>query len=172
MACCCGRISLPFGAALSIGVTSTTISSGFIRSPTSFIVMVSVSVSFATAFLSFSMPVFSFALTYTAPSSFGISVSRSALFLAIIKGMFFSLNIEISCFSQSPRGKVQSVTRTAQSVLFSICLVFFTRSSPSSPSSSKPGVSIITTGPRGKSSVAFVTGSVVVPFVSDTTARS
>ena len=43
---------------------------------------------------------------------------------------------------------------------------------PSWPSSSMPGVSIIITGPRGSSSMALYTGSVVVPFTSDTTARS
>ena len=46
-----------------------------------------------------------------------------------------------------------------------------TRSSPSSPMSSSPGVSMITTGPRGRSSIAFGTGSVVVPRTSDTMAR-
>ena len=45
------------------------------------------------------------------------------------------------------------------------------RRAPSSPVSSRPGVSIITTGPRGRSSIAFKTGSVVVPFTSDTMAR-
>ena len=35
-------------------------------------------------------------------------------------------------------------------------------------SSSSPGVSIMTTGPSGKSSIAFLTGSVVVPLTSDT----
>ncbi len=34
MVCCCGRISLPFGAALSIGTTSTTKSIGETRSRT------------------------------------------------------------------------------------------------------------------------------------------
>ena len=38
---------------------------------------------------------------------------------------------------------------------------------PSSPSSSIPGVSIITTGPRGRSSIALSTGSVVVPLMSE-----
>src|SRR5699024_3946773 len=49
---------------------------------------------------------------------------------------------------------------------------FRTRSSPRSPSSSMPGVSTITTGPRGSSSMALRTGSVVVPLTSETTARS
>ena len=34
MACCCGRISRPFGAALSMGTTRTTRSRGFKKSPT------------------------------------------------------------------------------------------------------------------------------------------
>ena len=67
---------------------------------------------------------------------------------------------------------VLSITRTAISVRLSICFVFRTRSSPRCPSSSKPGVSITITGPNGRSSIAFETGSVVVPFVSDTTANS
>ena len=53
-----------------------------------------------------------------------------------------------------------------------ISRVFLTRSSPRAPSSSKPGVSMITTGPRGSSSMALRTGSVVVPFTSETTASS
>ena len=68
--------------------------------------------------------------------------------------------------------RVPSTTSTAMSVLFSVCFVFLTLFSPSAPSSSYPGVSIITTGPRGSSSIAFDTGSVVVPLTSETTASS
>ncbi len=64
-----------------------------------------------------------------------------------------------------------STTNKAMSVLFKTCRVFWTRSAPNSPSSSNPGVSIITTGPSGKSSIAFWTGSVVVPLTSETMAR-
>ena len=64
---------------------------------------------------------------------------------------------------------VASTTNTAISVLFKICRVFCTRSAPSAPVSSKPGVSMISTGPKGSSSIAFCTGSVVVPLTSETT---
>ena len=56
------------------------------------------------------------------------------------------------------------------SVLRSTCIAFSMRFAPSSPSSSRPGVSIITTGPSGSSSIALLTGSVVVPLMSDTMA--
>ncbi len=65
-----------------------------------------------------------------------------------------------------------SMTSTATSVLFRICFAFLTRSSPRRPTSSYPGVSMITTGPIGKISIAFCTGSVVVPPTSETTERS
>ncbi|EJX01472.1 hypothetical protein EVA_10423 [gut metagenome] len=45
------------------------------------------------------------------------------------------------------------------------------RSSPSDPWSSRPGVSINTTGPSGSSSIDLKTGSVVVPLISETIAR-
>ena len=60
-------------------------------------------------------------------------------------------------------------TNTAKSVCCIICFVFSTLKLPKSPTSSKPAVSIITTGPKGNNSMAFDTGSVVVPGVSDTT---
>ena len=66
---------------------------------------------------------------------------------------------------------VPSTTRTAISVLLSTWYAFWTLSDPSAPSSSSPGVSIMTTGPRGSSSMAFSTGTVVVPLTSDTMAR-
>ena len=57
------------------------------------------------------------------------------------------------------------------SVLFKTRFVRSTRLLPSScSSSSKPGVSVMTTGPSGSSSIAFCTGSVVVPGRSETTA--
>ena len=65
-----------------------------------------------------------------------------------------------------------SQTSTATSQVESTLRVVATRSSPSAPVSSMPGVSTMTTGPSGRSSIAFLTGSVVVPFTSETTARS
>ena len=70
----------------------------------------------------------------------------------------------MSSWSAGVKPWVASTTSTAQSARLRICFVFFTRSSPRAPSSSKPGVSMMTTGPMGSSSMDFSTGSVVVPF--------
>ena len=174
IACCCGKISLPFGAALSIGITRTTSCPGSIISPTSLSPFPSEGIRCPILSFSSSIPVFSVALTYItfpAPSSLtGTSPSRSDLFFAMINGIDFSSNILSSSSSVTSSCLVASVTRIAISVLFSICLVRLTRSSPSLPESSNPGVSVIRTGPKGRSSIAFCTGSVVVPKVSETTA--
>ena len=58
------------------------------------------------------------------------------------------------------------------SVFPSVSKLRRTRSRPSSPSSSSPAVSVSTTGPSGSHSIARRTGSVVVPFTSDTSATS
>ena len=84
--------------------------------------------------------------------------------------MFLLLKSFLRVSSVSP--EAVSVTSTAISVFSSICSVFFIRSFPSSPSSSKPGVSIIMTGPAGRSSIDLKTGSVVVPLISETTETS
>jgi len=52
------------------------------------------------------------------------------------------------------------------------CRVFSTRAVPMAPSSSKPAVSIKTTGPTPGSSMALYTGSAVVPATGDTSAAS
>ena len=65
-----------------------------------------------------------------------------------------------------------STTSTAQSTRLRVWRVRRMRSSPRAPSSSKPGVSMMTTGPRGSSSMALRTGSVVVPRTSETTDSS
>ena len=56
------------------------------------------------------------------------------------------------------------------SVFSSTFSVFSTRIVPSSPTSSNPAVSVIKHGPSGKISMAFETGSVVVPGTSLTMA--
>ena len=83
--------------------------------------------------------------------------------------MFFCSNRFISSESAAVFPIEPSTTSTAISVPSSTCLAFSIRISPRLPSSSMPGVSIITTGPSGNSSIAFITGSVVVPLISDTT---
>ena len=100
------------------------------------------------------------------------SGSKSHLLYTIIYGILRSRMSSKSSSSQVPRPFEASATSTARSLCPSICLVRLTLSSPKLPSSSKPGVSIITTGPRGSSSIAFLTGSVVVPSTSDTTESS
>ena len=113
------------------------------------------------------------ALTYISFSfGSGTCSKRSDLFFTIKYGISFSRKNEISFLSVSCSPLLASTTRRAISVRFKMRFVFCMRSPPSSPSSSNPGVSIIITGPRGRSSIAFLTGSVVVPGVSETTARS
>ena len=107
----------------------------------------------------------------SAPAS-GMASSRSALLRTRIQGIFRARQRSSSACSVSPRGAVASATRMARSVFRSTSLVRWTRSVPNSPSSSKPGVSMICTGPRGSSSMALDTGSVVVPLTSETMARS
>ena len=58
------------------------------------------------------------------------------------------------------------------SVVASTSSDFFTRISPSGPSSSRPAVSVTRHGPSGRISIAFETGSVVVPATSLTIATS
>ena len=65
--------------------------------------------------------------------------------------------------------RVASTTSTAMSQFSSSARARATRRFPSSPASSMPGVSTITTGPKGKSSIDLRTGSVVVPLTCDTT---
>jgi len=51
-------------------------------------------------------------------------------------------------------------------------MVMAMRFSPSSPTSSIPAVSMMTTGPMGRISMDFFTGSVVVPGTAETIAAS
>ena len=96
------------------------------------------------------------------------SLTRSAFVNATANGIFCeAISVRIS-LSNSVRPIAASTARTAMSVCARIRFVRSTRSLPSSPSSSRPGVSMITTGPRGSSSIALRTGSVVVPRISDT----
>ena len=63
-------------------------------------------------------------------------------------------------------------TQIATSVVARTASVFFTRCAPSSPSSSSPAVSVSRHGPSGRISIAFETGSVVVPGFALTIASS
>lgn len=59
-----------------------------------------------------------------------------------------------------------------RSALLSTLTVFLILSAPSSPTSSIPAVSMITTGPTGRISMDLKTGSVVVPGTLETMATS
>ena len=94
----------------------------------------------------------------------------SALFKIRITGMFLLFNCCIHSFStcksfSSQRSRAMSV----RSIAFKVRSM---RISPSVPSSSNPGVSIRTQGPMPCNSMALLTGSVVVPGISDTKAVS
>ena len=76
---------------------------------------------------------------------------------------------------RAPSGAASAAlaTHTATSAVASTSSVFFTRCAPSAPSSSSsPAVSVSRHGPSGRISIAFETGSVVVPGRSLTMARS
>ena len=173
MTICCGRIRRPLGAALSIGTTRITGSPGFTRSRTRGFSAEEVFASFPSASFNSHIPSPVSALTGRTESGIrsafcSDACSRSVLFRAIRKGISFCLNSSISSRSASCIPVTADTTRTARSVWFRILLVRRTRSSPSSPASSIPGVSMITTGPIGSSSMVFFTGSVVGPFTSET----
>ena len=126
-----------------------------------------------------SIPCFSFALTMSGfcPNAFpmlsemlGVSFRISALFNIRITGMFFASN----CFfhSVSMRKSFSSQKSKAMSVRSIAFNVRSIRISPRMPSSSNPGVSMIMQGPMPCSSIALLTGSVVVPGISLTRAVS
>ena len=170
MTICCGRISLSLGADLSMGTTRMTSSPSSTRSDTRGRTLRSLMMT-ATRSLSSSMPSLFRALTVMAPS--GISATlRSLLFTTTRCGILRLTNSFKRAFSSSPIPILPSMTRIAISVSSITLKLLAIRWLPSVPSSSIPGVSIITTGPRGRSSIVFLTGSVVVPATSETIDRS
>ena len=176
MVCCCGSIKRPFGAAESIGTTRTMTSRGEMRSA---IMRLEFSASeMSRAIFSFSswIPSPVAALTLTSPAApsgavMSFPFPRSSLLSATTKGISFFRNIPQSSSSAGHSPRDESTTSTAASALSSTFIVRPTRIFPSSPSSSMPGVSIITHGPSGNISIAFLTGSVVVPATSETSDR-
>ena len=97
--------------------------------------------------------------------------------LSAMSHLFHTCNTGICCcsscckmvWSASVMPVEASITSTARSVWENARLACCTRSSPSVPVSSRPGVSISTTAPIGSSSIAFSTVSVVVPQTGETT---
>ena len=104
-------------------------------------------------------------LTFICSANSVVLGRTSALFRINMTGMPCSFNRwSHSCSCASP----VSQSNRAMSVFPITFNVRSTRISPSSPSSSNPGVSIRRHGPSGWISIAFVTGSVVVPGVGET----
>ena len=94
-----------------------------------------------------------------------LSASRSALFSAMTWGMRRVWKVARRRSSKEVMPQVASITSTATSASFRAASARWTRR----PASSIPGVSTMSTGPAGASSMALRTGSVVVPATSDTT---
>ena len=179
MVCTCGRMSRPLGAWMSCGMTSMTVSFSSTSRPTMPCDMVSSGNLFRRLRRMSSSPFPVRVLTNrgTCPHCCSMrrmvcsaSDNRSHLFSIQITGTFFSFNKRCQCNSSSRCSSVQTIR--AMSVFSSARCVCRMRSSPSSPSSSKPAVSMNTQGPRPWISMALKTGSVVVPGISDTRAVS
>ncbi len=171
--CTCGRIRRPRGASLSIGTTSTAISPELTRSPRiDGLSMKSGGAASSSAWRKSSTPRPSLAAVST-----GVSLSssrrgtgagcslRSTLLKITTTGVLRSWNSSRMPSSNSPH-EPASVTSTPRSVRSKTCIVRRARSSPSTPTSSMPAVSMKRTGPSGSSSIGFSTGSVVVPAKS------
>ena len=172
--CCWGRMRRPLGAALSMGVTSNTLSPGSIKSAQmgkgGFLWGTRCANSSFSSLMFFPVAELTEICGMAEGTGFWF-VAASAFVNTTTQDSSFS-RMRCSIFkSSSVTPAVLSMTRMAISVLFNTCNDFCTRSCPSSPVSSMPAVSIISTGPRGKSSMALKTGSVVVPGTSATTAR-
>ena len=101
----------------------------------------------------------------------GISSSLSDLFITIMKGVLRPFNFSINSLSDCEIPTCASITTRAISVELRTFKLCETRISPSSLLSSRPAVSVRSTGPSGRISIAFETGSVVVPATLETTAR-
>ena len=123
----------------------------------------------ATFSLKSLIPIFFVALTIISLLDSLSNFCKSVLLYTIMYGIFFSLKSEINFLSKSFLPFVTSITRIATSVFLRIWKVFSTLNFPKSLLSSNPGVSIISTGPIGKSSIDLLTGSVVVPKTFETT---
>ena len=94
----------------------------------------------------------------------------SVLFTTYSTGVFFSLKYlsHLSSDSMVLEDSFPATTIIAISVFSAARRVFSSLAAPSSVSSSKPAVSIMTQAPSGLISIGLYTGSVVVPATSAT----
>ena len=108
-----------------------------------------------------------------------ISIFSSVLSSSAIESHLFPTTIHLFSFIFSKNSSSSSLnllpastTKSIRSALSIYSRLFSTLKFPRLLLSSSPGVSTSTTGPKGKSSILFFTGSVVVPLISDTIAMS
>ena len=97
-----------------------------------------------------------------------ITVSGKKPSATVINGILYFLKLLLTLVNSSKSISKISKTYIAISVLFKISKVLLVLISPKSLSSLNPAVSINNTGPTGINSIAFCTGSVVVPSFSET----
>ncbi len=107
-------------------------------------------------------------VVFTASSN-GAESTKSTLLTTKMLGI---PRFSSSVFQSRISSMLSFITNMATSTRLSTFLVRSRRFSPNSPVSSKPAVSINTTGPTPCSSIDLKTGSVVVPAVADTKATS
>ncbi len=100
-------------------------------------------------------------------SSAACGLARSALLKTTMAGIFLSRNSRRMPSSNSPQPPAAAMIRP-RSVRSKTWRVFCIRNSPSAPASSMPAVSMNSTGPMGRISIGFSTGSVVVPAIAET----
>ena len=180
MASTCGRISRPLGASLSIGTTRTTSWPGPTRSPRmDGLSMKSGGAESSSACRKSSDPRAAggrrlddgefFARSRSVTSRRPIQSAHQVNFVEHHDELgscgrpvraAFLLQTLPSC---RLRRRARPVPSGPEPVWFSACVT-----SPSSPVSSMPAVSMNSTGPSGSSSIGFSTGSVVVPATGET----
>ena len=174
--CTCGMIKRPLGASRSMGTTSTTVSPPRTMSPT--IVGGVISASGTTRISSWrnsgaprpseaTARMWAMSRAARSASSSGAGWARSSLLKTTTTGVSSAVNSATSPSSKSPHAPA-SQTMAATSARSIILRDFSTRSAPRAPTSSMPAVSMKSTGPSGSSSMAFSTGSVVVPATGET----
>ena len=177
MVCTCGLIKRPLGACSSCGITSRTVSPASQKPSVRSCSCCEVRRRSAARNSSKPSPVREL-------MQIGFKPHRFSIFAATASGSAIRSHCErtattaIFCprisfsHSISTSGSSSVKSKTAISVRSSILRLRATRSRPNAESSSIPAVSIITHAPTPVISIAFTTGSVVVPTLSDTMATS
>ena len=174
-----GRMIRPFGASASMGMTRTTRSPGETRSPTMRAPRGVGRGRRRRASRSSGMPVARRGDRLTAGHPAACETGRegrpagpaSALLRTMTTGRAGRGSRRGGLLERAPARPPRPRGGRGRSARDAL-RVFAIRCSPSAPSSSMPAVSTKRTGPRGRNSIGFSTGSVVVPGVAETMATS